>query len=540
MSLNLTPYGYSQRERCERELQSVKAEKGDTVAFDWTFQVIKNYNLPGAKALFTANKGSTREIFALAIVQSTALKEVSHLLTQIVKKRKTMNPSVIYTDTCPDGIDFYKKIFGPTVCMRLGLFHMMQRITSTLDKKCELYPKAIAKLKEAFYTYNEDDEAALLASLKDGTLSATGEGMTDSQIAEIRLSKQWKQRYDTYLRKNILSPPLIQNRLSGWMLDWLDQKDACQNELFGYKTTQAINEQLTKTFWVSDPQDITMYKPIPAARNAKHKLPKWHSNRPESALEKFHEALATYANGGTGRELADVLTLSGTSDHNIRCRWKEHQNARRLDGELQDEFVHFEEEPPFWDHSLLGVINQLAQAQGYPRVFNFCVEIESDNGEKFLSQYFFTQKQRNQENGQEKNTGMCLCISCIDNLPGNATRTTAIAQEPMKNPQFSTPTMVQQQQDHHNDKRQKNSQNVVTTRPMQISPMTSYLPLSTFHVPPVGCYVPPPPPCFCHPPWWCFRFADYAKKKMAGVFVRGTPPHDVNCPKRQRGVGTPW
>ena len=55
-------YGYSHAKRNEREIQSVDVEEGENVAFDWTFQAVKNYNLPGAKAIFIGNKGSTKEI----------------------------------------------------------------------------------------------------------------------------------------------------------------------------------------------------------------------------------------------------------------------------------------------------------------------------------------------------------------------------------------------------------------------------------------------------------------------------------------------
>jgi hypothetical protein len=47
----------------------MNVSKNEKVAFDWTFQTIKNYNnLPGIKAVFTRNKGSTKEIITLALV----------------------------------------------------------------------------------------------------------------------------------------------------------------------------------------------------------------------------------------------------------------------------------------------------------------------------------------------------------------------------------------------------------------------------------------------------------------------------------------
>jgi len=40
------------------------------------------YMLPGAKAMFTISKGSTKEIVHLGIVRSTAASQISHLVTK--------------------------------------------------------------------------------------------------------------------------------------------------------------------------------------------------------------------------------------------------------------------------------------------------------------------------------------------------------------------------------------------------------------------------------------------------------------------------
>jgi hypothetical protein len=76
----LTPDGHSNFDRNVREIQNMEIQKGDTIAIDWTFQVVKNCNLPGAKAMFTANVGRTKEVFALALVVNTSVSQVSHML----------------------------------------------------------------------------------------------------------------------------------------------------------------------------------------------------------------------------------------------------------------------------------------------------------------------------------------------------------------------------------------------------------------------------------------------------------------------------
>ena len=77
----LQPYGYSNISCYEQEIQSVEIKPGETVAFDWTFQAIKNYSsLPGAKCIFTALNGTTKEIVTAAMVSTTAVREIAHLL----------------------------------------------------------------------------------------------------------------------------------------------------------------------------------------------------------------------------------------------------------------------------------------------------------------------------------------------------------------------------------------------------------------------------------------------------------------------------
>ena len=129
-------------------MQSVNVSENDKVAFDWTFQMTKNYfNLPDAKAVFTGNKGSTNEIITLAVVPTTAVNQISHLLLQSKEKRKEFKPAVLYTDTCPHNQTFWKDIFGNYLETKLGLFHLLHRIMDTLDSKCQLYWKSEADLR---------------------------------------------------------------------------------------------------------------------------------------------------------------------------------------------------------------------------------------------------------------------------------------------------------------------------------------------------------------------------------------------------------
>jgi hypothetical protein len=130
----LTPCGYSNFDRNVREIQNVEIQKGDTIAIDWTSRVVKNCDLPGTKAMCTANVGRTKEVFALALVANASVSQVSPMLVEIIQKRGTnFKPSVLCHDTCPHNQDFWRRLFGTNDVVRLGLFHLLHRIVDTLD-----------------------------------------------------------------------------------------------------------------------------------------------------------------------------------------------------------------------------------------------------------------------------------------------------------------------------------------------------------------------------------------------------------------------
>jgi hypothetical protein len=201
----------------EREMQSVSVSANEKVAFDWTFQSIRNYNLPGVEAIFTRNKGSTKEIVSLAIVPTTSASQISHLVLQSKEKRKEFKPAVLYTDTCPHKEASSKGIFGTYLETKLGLFHLVHHIMDTLDSKWELYWKCIVKLCKAIYTYFVEDEAALLKALKDDSFSRTDNMLSVTEIQNLRHSKRWKQQNSKFLRKLILPGATQIHHLNLWI-----------------------------------------------------------------------------------------------------------------------------------------------------------------------------------------------------------------------------------------------------------------------------------------------------------------------------------
>jgi hypothetical protein len=519
----LTPYGYSQYDRNVREIQNVKIGPCDAIAIDWTFQVVKNYNLPGAKAMFTANVGRTKEVFALALVASTSVSQVSHMLVEILQKRPNFNPSVLYHDTCPHNQDFWRMLFGANLDVRLGLFHLMHRIVDTLDSKCELYWKGLVSLKKSVYRYDDEDLAGLLTSLREGSFSRDGMKYSSSQIDDLRHSKRWKERCDPLLKKIILAGPVIADAIERWIVDYSNKVDSLGRPLFTRNTEKVAKEQTLKVKWVQDPPNMDMYRQIPAGKKSTHQLSKWQSNRPESGLEKFHEFLAHLANTGCGKELADALTLGGTADHNIKARWREDVNKNKLLGKDIHGTVEYSEEPAFWDHSYLDLLNRRAISLGLDPIFEFVVVPPREgNGEVFLSKYFEEQQNRNLTVGQDKTTKLCNCRHCQVYSPSEPTEPRLPEEEQANKAVEREQEQQQQQEQHHPQSIDQYAANSTVTAP-RLASVAPSLYSSPFGIVPSNC-------CFSWPPFYCRKKQEYFNRKYHGGGRRGRPPNcDFNC-----------
>ena len=82
--------------------------------------------------------------------------------------------------------------------------------------------------------------------------------------------------------------------------------------------------------------------------------------------------------------LADALTFGGTADFNIKARWKEHVNKQKLLGKDIHGTLEYSEEPPFYDHSYLDLLNRRSISLGVGPIFDFVVPPGHDTGEVFL------------------------------------------------------------------------------------------------------------------------------------------------------------
>ena len=115
-------------------------------------------------------------------------------------------------------------------------------------------------------------------------------------------------------------------------------------------------------------------------------------------------------------QLADVLTLGGTADYNIRCRFRLKINKQRLEGDADAGSGPFGDLPCFFDHSLLSWLNAKASSLGLPPIFRNVNQPVDDNGEVFLSKYFVQQQERNEKMKGDPASAMCLCDSCVSYL----------------------------------------------------------------------------------------------------------------------------
>lgn len=253
--------------------------------------------------------------------------------------------------------------------------------------------------------------------MSDGGKTWKREKMSDTDINNLRCSKRWKQRYDTYLRKESRDEAVTCNKLSAWVDKYKDATDKTGRPVFGRLTEKTTNEQKNKVRYAADPPDVPVYTQIPPPRKAVHDLPTWQSMRPESSLEKAHEAMAHFGNTAMRPEMGDTLLLAGVANMNVKNRWTYHVNKKRLVGTEPEVPLHFAFQPPFWDHSFCNKVNQGYAALNLKQPFDFVTQIGENNGEVFASKYFKEQEVRNKECGQDKKHTFAFAVNAYLMLP---------------------------------------------------------------------------------------------------------------------------
>ena len=195
------------------------------------------------------------------------------------------------------------------------------------DRHIDFY-EAIALLNECLYYLNSDDLFKVKNALRNGTLN--GRRYSDSKIAVLEKSKQWKRNYAKFIRKAFRCV----EEICFWLKQWLNrfkvqasegeepgQGRACPNTgvlLFTEETRAAFQQALSNVEYILDLENVdSMYITIDPPEGANHGISTQISLRPESKLEAAHDSLANFANCGTGNEMVDILGLEGIARYNL-------------------------------------------------------------------------------------------------------------------------------------------------------------------------------------------------------------------------------
>lgn len=219
-----TVYGYSNKDRYVREIQSVGASLDEgvkAVVIDWTFQALKTYRglgPQGGKCMFTMKVvGDRGKLTAGAvIVPNTSAAAISHFMINMITKREGLKQaSLIFTDEWPSASTFWADIFGHHIVGRLGLFHAMKRITDSIERgeDWEFFNGMLYDLRLCFYGYDNDDMGSVVASLKAGTMTRDKHKYTAKEIEVFQKTPEWNRRFSSYIRKAIYNGHLITQKL---------------------------------------------------------------------------------------------------------------------------------------------------------------------------------------------------------------------------------------------------------------------------------------------------------------------------------------
>ena len=515
-------WGISDHDRHTREIQSVKCQ-GGIFAQDHTFAVIKNYQSIGALAVWDVAI-DTGEIATAVCVPTTQTIHFSHA-AKALQKRCGFNPAATYSDTWPCKESYWSSLW-PEIKGRLGLFHYEKRILRTIRKNHIDFHRAVTDLMYAAYEYEAADYERLLSALKDGTLGKTH---TIQEIAALKTTKNFRDRYSKYLRKKLHHPNTMIQNLDDWFCNYkvtssggrpaggrIDPERGIA--LFTSETKTAVENCKQKAIHLSDPLPIEeMYFAVKPNPNSRHKLTEYLSKRGESKLEAFHDRLANFANTGMRDSLADNLHLAGTARYNLAIRHKRLFVTSITTEERKQLPAAWEKVVPYWNHSELWHINLMAKDIGIAMPFPLAERLPPDNGERFYSEYMkVVEPMKQRYNGDQ-----CLCNVCGNNdddaqsmtLPPTQTTTTTTT---TPSPQTQTRPAPQQAEIQRITNPIVNPINRVmvapTFNPFAMSPW--------MQIPTMPMYfVAPTRPC-------CHRYSVWLSNRV------GRPPHDVYCISR--------
>ena len=203
--------------------------------------------------------------------------------------------------------------------------------------------------------------------------------------------------YRKYIQNWTHSEVIIASNLKNWYETFnsagLDEKTGLP--LFMQDTERSYKQALDRIPSITDvlPPHL-LFEPVEPPSRLKSQLNTWIGARGvESKLEKFHHQLAHFANRGMRRSLTDALSISGMAIYNLRIRFR----IRLLrDVNLRKDYPANQTSPSHLNHSIISMINRKARQAGLDCDVHEYVEIlPEDNLERFMSQYWEEQKERN-------------------------------------------------------------------------------------------------------------------------------------------------
>jgi len=370
-----------------REMQSVVVD-GISVSNDHTYDGAKNCNDKDVK--MTWNCASSELVAACSIYCETDGKvDFIHAVEELLH-RPGWKPSRNFTDTFPNDKDFWDFIW-PFCEGRLGIFHWMKRIFSTLHHTHKDYHRAQAALSACIYKMNSQDVSNVKAAVKAGLLGIkkkfTEEDDFESYWESLVGSPRFLKQFRKYISTETYSVEEIIANLKKWQLDFLDIYDEKKGlYLRSGLTAKCIAEVSTKI----------AYLPCPGARakklrqrpGSKHNCAEQQMDRGEK-VETLHAAQGDYGNGNCRPLFAQALALEGT----VRYSNTRQQEAD-YHGHKTDDLCVQHHKP--W---LFQQANELARAANQPEPYPSHQPPALDNGERFFYAYFEQQQQRKAEPG---------------------------------------------------------------------------------------------------------------------------------------------
>jgi hypothetical protein len=373
----------------------------------------------------------TSESAGVVIVPTTGVADAAHFFEQMIRCRKHFQPHGMYTDTWPHNKDFWEMMFGDTIQGRLGLFHLVKRLTENLKLDSPKFWQCKKALEKVLYEYVGDQENKLIWALKNGYFN--GKRYTSDEIEKMKHSKVYLQRYGKFLPKAPRLYDVLSQGIDEWYSQFKDDFDkglaTCSKDVL-----KNIQNQKPHLSHIQDIDGIVMYREVPpgprSGSEQGHGLSTYISKRPESHLEASHGPLAHYGNTGMGTKLAEVLTLRGLAHRNVKIRHKltlRSEKSSEKTTTTRKVPYHLREEPAHPNHSMLSYLNNQAIEKGMKPPFNDVRPLPEDNGEVFLSEYYFQQLKRNETRNQllaslpttvprlDPARKRCMCNECYNN-----------------------------------------------------------------------------------------------------------------------------